>query len=51
MNGSNCPYCANRRVLEGFNDLASKMPELAKQWHRTKNIDKDGNHIFANEIA
>lgn len=30
--GSGCPYCANQRVLEGYNDLASQYPRLAKQW-------------------
>lgn len=27
-----CPYCAGRKVLEGFNDLASRFPKLAEQW-------------------
>ena len=35
--GSGCPYCANRRVLAGYNDLATKEPQLAKQWHPTLN--------------
>lgn len=32
-NGSGCPYCAGRKVLTGFNDLATREPLLAKQWH------------------
>lgn len=32
-----CPYCSGKRVLPGFNDLASLEPELAKQWHPTLN--------------
>ena len=34
-----CPYCSipAKRVLKGFNDLASKYPELANEWHPTKN--------------
>ena len=32
-NGSGCPYCAGRKVLAGFNDLATREPLLAKQWH------------------
>ena len=32
-NGSGCPYCANKKVLPGFNDLATTHPELAKEWH------------------
>lgn len=35
--GSGCPYCAGRKVLPGFNDLASREPDLAKQWHPTLN--------------
>lgn len=29
---ANCPYCAGRRVLEGFNDLATTHPQLASEW-------------------
>ena len=28
-----CPYCAGRKVLAGFNDLATRYPEVAAQWH------------------
>ena len=35
--GAGCPYCANRRVRVGENDLATTHPELAKEWHPTKN--------------
>ena len=31
--GCGCPYCAGRRVLPGFNDLATLYPDTAKQWH------------------
>lgn len=37
---TNCPYCASQKVLAGYNDLATKYPELLKQWHSTKNILK-----------
>ena len=36
-NGHGCPYCTNQKVLKGFNDLVTTHPELAKQWHPTKN--------------
>ena len=29
---SDCPYCSNRKVLQGFNDLVTTHPKLAKQW-------------------
>ena len=35
-----CPYCASQKVLAGYNDLATKYPELLKQWHPTKNSIK-----------
>ena len=28
-----CPYCTGKKVLPGYNDLASRFPELAAQWH------------------
>lgn len=39
MDGSGCPYCTNRKVLAGFNDLTTVHPELVKQWHPTLNGD------------
>lgn len=27
-----CPICSNRRLLEGYNDLATVYPELAEEW-------------------
>ena len=35
--GTGCPYCAGRRVLPGFNDLATLFPQVAAQWHPTLN--------------
>ena len=35
--GNNCPYCGSQKLLVGFNDLKTKNPELAKEWHPTKN--------------
>jgi hypothetical protein len=37
-----CPYCSahprhQRRLLPGFNDLAHRNPELASEWHPSKN--------------
>ncbi len=31
-NGNGCPYCANKAVLPGFNDLATTHPHLAEEW-------------------
>lgn len=35
---SGCPYCVNQKVGYG-NDLATRHPELAAQWHPTRNAD------------
>ena len=35
--GNGCPYCAGQKVLVGFNDLGTKYPEIAMQWHPTEN--------------
>ncbi len=37
MRNSGCPYCAGKKVLAGFNDLATTQPEIAAQWHPTLN--------------
>lgn len=36
---SGCPYCAGQRVLPGFNDLATRYPDLAAQWDTERNGD------------
>lgn len=32
VNGAGCPYCEYRKVLPGYNDLATTNPELASEW-------------------
>lgn len=34
-----CPYCKNRKLLRGFNDLATTHPELAAEWDFERNGD------------
>jgi uncharacterized Zn-finger protein len=33
INKTSCPYCAQRRILPGFNDLATKFPAIAAEAH------------------
>ena len=33
INGTGCPYCAGKKVLPGYNDLASLFPEVSAEWH------------------
>ena len=38
MKGCNCPFLShNPKVWSGFNDLATVNPQLAREWHPTKN--------------
>lgn len=36
-NSTGCPYCSGKKVLPGFNDLATVEPKLAAQFHPTLN--------------
>ena len=35
--GSKCPVCSQRKVLPGYNDLATMYPEVAMKWNCEKN--------------
>lgn len=37
FSNNGCPYCGNRKLLAGFNDLKTLEPLVAAQWHPTKN--------------
>lgn len=39
-NNNGCPYCANRKLLKGFNDFKTLYPNLIKYWDKEKNILK-----------
>ena len=41
-----CPYCANTKVLPGYNDLATLYPHVASQWHSTLNRPLTPDHIL-----
>jgi hypothetical protein len=45
----NCPYCLNKKIGYG-NDLQSKFPEIAKEWHPTKNGDLKPSNVFPRSI-
>jgi len=36
-NGMGCPVCSSHQVLKGFNDIPTTRPDLAAEWHPTKN--------------
>lgn len=45
--GNYCPYCANRMVLKGFNDLESVNPKIAKEWNYKRNNIVPSEVIFS----
>lgn len=45
--GAGCPYCAGKMVLPGANDLASQRPDVAAQWHPTKNGSLTAEQVLA----
>ena len=34
-----CPYCGDRKVLKGYNDLRTTHPEIAREWNKERNGD------------
>ena len=36
-NRTGCPFCSNKKVLQGYNDLETCFPELCKEWNYEKN--------------
>ena len=40
-----CPFCGGTELLKGFNDLATAAPEIAAEWHPTKN-----NQLTATDV-
>lgn len=46
---SGCPYCSGNRVLKGFNDLATRYPEVAMEWsEQNAPLSPDQVSAFAN---
>lgn len=37
VKGRGCPYCGNKAVLQGYNDLQTVFPSIAAEWHPSKN--------------
>ena len=39
VHGVGCPYCKNKKIKVGYNDLLSTHPDIAKKWNYEKNGD------------
>ena len=47
VKGYNCPYCSNKKLLVGFNDLGTTHPNLAAEFSIIKNNGVTPQKIFA----
>lgn len=45
VRGTKCPYCSSKRRLSGFNDFATKFPELLAEW------DYDRNEVPPSDVS
>ncbi len=46
--GRGCPYCSNRMVLQGYNDLQTINPILASEWNYEKNDELTPTKVVSN---
>ena len=46
--GNGCPYCSNRSVLKGYNDLQTVNPLLASEWLHEKNGELTPSGVMPN---
>lgn len=51
VSGTGCPYCSNRQVKVGENDLATTNPEIASQWHTERNGSKSPQSVVGGNRA
>lgn len=47
VKGASCPVCTGKKILVGFNDLATTHPQLMQEWHPNKNISLTPESINA----
>ena len=48
VRGAGCPICANKKVLKGYNDLATINPYLALEWDYEKNTNITPQELTTN---
>ena len=44
---ADCPYCSNRLVWQGYNDLASQAQKIAEQWYQPLNGERTPENTIA----
>lgn len=53
IRGCGCPYCANKKAFPGYNDLASKRPDVAAEWDYERNGELTPQNVLvtSNKMA
>lgn len=46
LSGRNCPYCAGRKILVGFNDVFTKHPEILKDFDQELSSLEEASKTF-----
>ena len=46
VKGVGCPFCTNKKIIKGENDLESQNPRLAKEWNYEKNENLLPSQVF-----
>lgn len=47
IRGYSCPYCSHQKVFAGYNDLETLFPDIAKEWHPSKNAELTPSNVTA----
>ena len=40
------PYCGDRKMLKGYNDLRTTHPEIAREWNKERNGDLKPTNVI-----
>ena len=49
--GTGCPFCSNRKILPGFNDVLTRYPFIGKYWDHEKNLPLEPSEIMPSYIG
>jgi Probable Zinc-ribbon domain len=50
VDGQGWQYCSNRKVLSGFNDLQTRYPLIASDWHPSKNGNLTAHDVVPGNV-
>lgn len=51
VKGVGCPVCADRKILPGYNDLATTDPNILSEWDYEKNTERSPQMVSRNSMC